>query len=248
MRFLSGRVVIGLAIVIVGVLTLLARLGVGVDVRRVWDFWPVIPLILGLNWLILSFSSGGEGEGRRFNFSCAQFITAAIVTAIGAVYLGRNLGLFTVDMSLFWSILWPVLLIFIGFSLIRGRAAGGRGRTAIMGGIDLGKGQAAWKLESGSYLAFMGGISMDLTTAEIPPGETVLDFTAFMGGIDLKVPPGLPLIYDGQAVLGGVTFLGQEDGGIVTSRRMESNVGTDDSRLVRIQARAIMGGIEIKEK
>jgi len=88
---------------------------------------------------------------------------------------------------------------------------------------------------------------MDLTTAEIPEGETVLDLTAVMGGIDVTVPPDLAVVYEGSAVLGGVTFKDQEDGGIIASRKVEQNFAEGDKRTVRIQARAILGGVEIKE-
>ena len=44
---------------------------------------------------------------------------------------------------------------------------------------------------------------MDLTAAEIPDGETLLDLTAIMGGIDVKIPPDLAVVYEGTAILGG---------------------------------------------
>jgi hypothetical protein len=250
MRVISARVVLGLAILAMGVLLLLRMAGVPVNPRMIFaTYWPVIPLILGLNWLILSFRPAGSGEGRRVFFSWGQLISAVIALAVGVIYLGRNLGYFEVQMVSFWRIFGAFVLILIGLSLLKGfsRAGQGRGRVAFMGGIGAG-GSTPWKLESGSYLAFMGGIDLDLTTAEIPPGETVLDLTAFMGGIDVKIPPDLAVIYQGSSVLGGVTFRGHEDAGIVAGRTIEHNVTASTERLVRIQARAIMGGIEIKEK
>ena len=138
-------------------------------------------------------------------------------------------------------------LILLGISLLRGRpASGSGGKLAFMGGINVG-GASPWQLESGSYLAFMGGIDVDLTKAEIPPGETVLDMTAIMGGIDVKIPPNLAVIYEGSCILGGTSFKDQEDGGIIAGRRVEDNLEGAD-RIVRIQARAVMGGIDIKER
>ncbi len=251
MRFISGRLIIGLAILITGVLLLLSNLDVGIDIdlRQILRLWPVIPLILGLNWLFLSFGSVSTGEeGKKVFFSWGQFITALVAIAIGVLFLGRNLGFFEVDTRMFWNIFWPVILILIGFNLLRGRShsGGGGGRFTFMGGANVG-GAQPWKLESGSYFAFMGGIDMDLTSAEIPQGETVLDLTAVMGGIDVKVPKDLAVVYEGSAVLGGVTFKDQEDGGIIAGRRVEHNIDESTKSIVRIQARAIMGGVEIKE-
>lgn len=248
MRVVSSRLIFGLVILVLGVLILLSNLGVPIGVDRVWSYWPVIPLILGLNWMILAFRSVGSAEGRRVYFSWGQFLTALIALAIGVVYLGRNLALFEVDTSILWRLFWPVLLILIGVSLLRGRSVAGQsgGRFALMGGINVG-GDAPWKLENSSYTALMGGIELDLRTADISPGETVLDLTAIMGGVEVIIPRGLPVVYEGSAVLGGVEFLGQEDGGLIASRTIERLGDETETRLLRIQARTIMGGIEIKE-
>ncbi len=250
MRFISGRLIIGLAVIVIGVLLLINNLdlGIEIDIRQILRLWPVIPLILGLNWLFLSFGYTVAGEEKKIYFSWGQFITALIAITIGVVYLGRNLGLFEVDLRLFWNLFWPVILIIIGFNLLRGRTqSGGKGgRFTFMGGTNVG-GAQPWQLEGGSYLAFMGGIEMDLTSAEIPEGETLLDLTAIMGGIEVKIPKNLAVIYEGSAVLGGVTFKDREDGGIIGGRRVENNITESANNIVRIQARAIMGGIEIKE-
>jgi hypothetical protein len=249
LRFISGRLIIGLAVLTVGVLLLLNNLGIGIEIeiRQVLRLWPVIFLILGINWLILSFGSTASEAGRKVFFSWGQFLTALVFIAFGAVFLGRNLGLFKVDLSIIFNLLWPVILILVGFSLLRGRSqsGGSGGRLVVMGGTKVG-GEQPWKLESGSYFALMGSIEIDLTAAEIETGETLLDLTAIMGGIEVRIPSDLAVIYDGSAILGGVTFKDQEDGGIVGGRRVEQNIASDADKIVRIQARAIMGGVEIK--
>jgi len=252
LRFLSGRFLIGLVIVLVGVILLLDNLVPRVDIdlefRQILQFWPVIPLVLGFNWLFASFGSASTETGKRTYFSWGQFITALIAIAVGVIFLGRNLDLFYVDTSLFFNILWPVVLILIGISLLRGRlnTSGQGSRFAFMGGSEVGSSQP-WKLENGSYFAMMGGIEMDLTNAELPEGEAVLDLTAFMGGIEVKIPKEMPVIFEGSAVLGGVTFIDHEDGGVIGGRKIDHNIDESTTTFVRIQGRAIMGGIEIKE-
>lgn len=249
MRFLSGRLLIGLAVLVVGVLLLLnnLNLGIEIEVRKILRLWPVIPIILGLNWLVLSFGRSDSSGGRKVYFSWGQFISALIFIAIGVVFLGRNLHLFNVDLSLFFNLLWPLILILVGINLLRGRAhSGGGGRFTLMGGTNVG-GAQPWKLESGSYFALMGGIEIDLRAAEMDEGETFIDLTAIMGGIEVRIPRGLPVIYEGSAVLGGVSFNEQEDGGIIGGRRVEQNISADSGKVLRLQARAILGGVEIKE-
>ena len=46
------------------------------------------------------------------------------------------------------------------------------------------------KFRGGDLTAFMGGCSIDLRAASIPPGEAaVLDVLALMGGVEVFVPP-----------------------------------------------------------
>mgnify|MGYP001272975860 CR=1 FL=1 len=249
MRLISFRLLVGLFLLLLGLSIILSKVfGFDIDTGKVWDFWPAIPLLLGLNWMVLAFRAS-EGEARRFYFSWGQFLTGLVAAAIGVVYLGKRFWpeYFDFDFTIFWSTLGALLLIFAGINLMRGRTAErGAGKIAFMGGFNIG-GSGPWKLESGSYLAFMGAIELDLTTADISPGETVLDLTAIMGGIDVTIPPGLAVSYGGSTILGGVSYKEQEDGGIIASRTVEEHLEGAD-RVVRIQARAIMGGIDIKEK
>ncbi len=98
---------------------------------------------------------------KRVFFSWGQFVSALIMMGIGVLYLGRNMGL--IDAAIvnrFWQILLPVLLIFLGFSLLRKRGSGrgGSNRLAFMGGgVDIG--QKSWKLENGNYLPSWAGSS-----------------------------------------------------------------------------------------
>jgi lia operon protein LiaF len=108
------------------------------------------------------------------------------------------------------------------------------------------RGRLAWDLKDESYVAFMGGVKLDLTRARIPEGRTVLDCTAFMGGIDIFVPDGIGLIMDGNTVLGGLDFLKEEAGGIIANKRVEAGLQENPDRVVVIRATAVMGGITVK--
>lgn len=248
MRYISIRLVLGLIFITLGVLLILNYVfNIKIDFDQVKQYWPLIPLLFGIKWFFESLLPGRPGKNMRVYFSWTKFFASLAVILISVLLLGRNLELFEIDPDFFWPVIGSIILIAFGISLIRGKIASESGnRFAFMGGIKVGG--SPWKLQSGSYFAFMGGIDLDLTTAKIQEGETVLDLTAFMGGIDVIIPAGLPVIYEGTALLGGVTFLDQDDGGIITSRKVEKNIEPDAKSFIRIQARAIMGGVEIKER
>lgn len=249
MRFLSGRLFIGLFLLLIGIAIILSLLGVNISAKEILSYWPLILIILGLDWMIAAFRMSSAAGGRKVIFSSGRFFSGLVVFLIGAFNLARKFGyLEQIGPELLWSILFAVLLIFAGFHLIRGRvlSGSGGGRLAFLGGLNVGA-STPWKLESGSYFAFMGGIEMDLTRAELPEGETIIDLTAVMGGINVKIPADLAVVYEGTAILGGIAFKDQADGGIIAAHRVgeiEEGVG----KFLRIQARSFMGGIDIKDK
>ncbi|HHX88076.1 MAG TPA: cell wall-active antibiotics response protein [Firmicutes bacterium] len=250
MRFISMRLILGLFLLLVGVATVLGLFGLEISAGKVWSYWPVIPLLIGINWMILSFPSSTDHpeQGKKTSFLGGRFVAGLFFFAIGIFYLGRKFGYFlTFNTGMIWRILFSFFIILVGYELIRGSISSqGRGRWAIMGGVKVGGG-APWKLESGSYFAFMGGIEIDLTAAELPAGETVLDLTAVMGGIEVKVPENLSVVGESSVVLGGVTFKDQEDGGIIAGSKYERYASGSPGKVLRVQARAILGGIDIKE-
>jgi len=250
-RYFSGRFFLGLFLLLLGAAIILNLLGFEIRARDILSYWPLLLIFFGLDLLISSFFRSRSAAGERKTvFSPGRFLCGLIIFLIGALYLARKFGyLADVKAETLWSVLLATMLIIAGISLIRGLSLAERsgGRWAFLGGVKVG-GSSPWKLESGSYFAFMGGIDMDLTAAEIPDGETILDLTAFMGGIDVKIPPGLAVVYEGTAILGGITFKDQEDGGIIASRKVGDPGAAAGGKYLRIQARAYLGGIEIKEK
>lgn len=84
-------------------------------------------------------------------------------------------------------------------------------------------------------VAVMGGAKLDLRDAELVEMITEIRITAFWGGVQVIVPPDMDVEVDGWAVMGGI------DHRDVHPAPLESQV-----RRVRIYARAIMGGIEVK--
>ncbi len=237
MNLFRGRVLLSIFLVLLGAVLLLNNL----EITEIsfWEYWPLFPLVWGLGLVVNAKQKGSS-------FSGGQFVSGLVVMAVSTAYLLRNLAIWNLDFALFWKLFWPVFLILAGVSILRGRmlSSDSKASWAVMGGVERGK--TTWSLKDESFVAFMGGIDLDLTRAEIPEGETVLDCTAVMGGIDIIVPPGLALICEGTALLGVVEFLKEGSGGIIANKHFQSGLEENPDRIIRIQARAILGGIEVK--
>ena len=82
-------------------------------------------------------------------------------------------------------------------------------------------------------VSVLGGIDLDYTEAEMPPGVTDLNVFCILGGVDIKVPPGLNVEVHGLPILGGV-----DDNTEPT--------GSPDDPVLRIRAVTILGGLNVK--
>ena len=103
-----------------------------------------------------------------------------------------------------------------------------------------------WKLESGSYQAILGGVALDLRTAEFTERVISLDLTAIMGGIDITVPEDVAISCQGTAFLGGLDLLGKGSGGLVSDIRTQIGDVDTAEKVLKLNCNIIMGGIDIK--
>ena len=103
--------------------------------------------------------------------------------------------------------------------------------VAIMSGIVR---RGLWKIPRRlRVVAIMGGVELDLRQAELPPGVTEINAFVFMGGLAVRVPPGVRLETQGVAIMGGF-----ED------RIHDPGAARADAPVVRVTGLAIMGGVD----
>lgn len=223
---MRGRSLIGLLLVLFGGLLLLDQLGIVDDVFG--TFWPLILLGLGL-W---GLATTGLGNGG-----------ALVLVALGVIFLGQELEVLPEDV---WTVIWPLALVGAGLWLLLGRTRPGPGRgrstddelsiVAVMGGRNEHVTSTTWR--GGDITAIMGGVEVHLDEA-IPVEEgAAIEITAIMAGVELYVPTDWQVEIHGTPLLGGIDDRRSRSAPSVPGRRP----------LLRVDATAIMGGIEIKDQ
>ena len=228
MKLFSSRKILGLAIVIFGVLLLIDNFGIyEVDMSVV--FGLIIPFVL-LGW-------GFEMVARKMDGGAKIVGVIAILVAVNM--LSNKFDWFYIEMDMIWGMLWPLLMIFIGYKMMFQIKS--RGKIAFLAGIEQKK--EGWKLEDASYMAIMGGVELDISKAEIVEGKTVLYITAIMGGIDILVPSDINVVCRGTAIFGGIDFLEKSGGGIFAIVKEEYE--GRHSKTLEIRAEAIFGGVDV---
>src|SRR5262245_3687469 len=222
----TGRLVMGLVVICLGVIFLLDQLHLA-EAQRLLRFLPVFPLLLGLMML--------TGVGIRRNMA-----GGLVLCTVSTLLLLRALGVLSVHL---WM-LWPLALIVVGgwlvVAAVRGPASRDRGVEKNASTIEA---FALWSgstrkvvsedFRGGEVTAIMGGHEIDLRPAKTASGPAVLDLFIWWGGVEIKVPTDWKVTNEALVIMGGV---------VDKTRAPEGEVR---GHLV-LKGPIIMGGVEVK--
>lgn len=220
----SGRVLIGLIVVAVGVLLLLGNLGFG-DFSP-WEYAPSLLIVLGIWALIRSGFRGSIGPWVLIGIGVA--LQLSVLDEVPNVVRGA---------------IWPVLIIGTGVLLIVTRASfGGRGSATRSSGDGLNHVavfNSVSDVVDGPFgglqaTTLFGGADYDLRDARVERPPAVIDLTCMFGGVELRVPEDWIIHNDVLALFGGVD-----------DKRLDST--TDGEATVSIRGTVLFGGLTIKD-
>lgn len=220
----SGRILIGVIVVAVGVLLLLGNLGIGNF--NPWEFAPSLLVVLGLWALIRSGFRGSIGPWILIGVGLA--LQLSVMDEVPDVVRGAT---------------WPVLIIGAGVFLILTRTSfGGRGSGARRSGGGLNhvavfnsvNDHVDGPFNGLQTTTLFGGADYDLRGAHVNHPPAVIDVTCVFGGVELRVPEDWSIHNDVLALFGGVD-----------DKRRDSR--TDGEATVSIQGTVLFGGLTIKD-
>ncbi len=212
----------GLLIMALGLVLLLDNLDL-VDSDQILRFWPVILIAIGVKNLFEAQDRSGAVNGTLF-------------AGLGGLLLLNSLDILSFNIFQ----LWPLFLVMIGFHMLT-RALSGPPQPseatnafetsfAFLSGVE--RRNNSPDFNGGSATAFMGGVDLDLSEADIAGEVAVFSVFAMMGGIDIRIPEGWKLENKVTPFLGGV-----ED---------RTRGPADPKKLFVVEGTVIMGGVEIK--
>jgi len=241
----DSRIVVGILILLAGVLLLLDKMDIGVNVD-IGDFWPVIIIVIGVGKIL-------QPKENR------QLYWGIVITAVGTLFLLNNLGYIH-----FWfNELWPILLILLGIEILRsgffkhhvktrrcfhhshgrshyevfkdGEVSEEVDKDYIDVSVLLGSGNYRFnhkQLKGGQVSALMAGCELDLRNAGMEKDQLTLEISSIMSGVEIWVPTNWEVVMHGNPVLGGI-----ED---------KTYKPENPEKKLIIKGSVIMGGIEVK--
>ena len=230
----------GLILIAVGTLFLLGHMGL-VDTGRLWKFWPLIIVVVGL---VKFFKERSQVGG-------------AITIVIGVLLQLNQLGY----LQLSWGSVWPLILIAAGIAMIWSRfevpkfpttpadaGIAGMGTVsgtssyetlneyALFGGIE--RRMHTNSFRGGDIVSVFGGVEVDFLSADIEGQEAVIYVEAIFGGIELRVPERWKVVFQGQSIFGGYSD--------ETRPPLADTPGSAPRKTLILRGKAVFGGINVK--
>jgi predicted membrane protein len=244
-RHATGGLVVGLIITIIGVLFLLQNLGIRFF-DNVWDFWPVILIVLGVSRATTAYGWGGRMWG-------------GILITVGGIFLLENLDILP---FIRWGNLWPLILMVVGVGMLAKnleRQHNARNATATAAscptigtrvrGVTSASTLHEWavfsgvrrkvesqEFEGGEVTAVFGGAEIDLRGAAMKNAEAIVDVNAVFGGVEIRTPETWEIVMSGTPIFGGY-----ED----ETAPARGSDGEKRPRLI-IAGSAVFGGVSVK--
>lgn len=221
---LTTHLMFGVLVILVGVLFTLDNLNLA-HAEDYVRYWPAGLIAIGLAKMWQARSTHDNPVG------------GVLFALVGSWLLLGSLDY--VDVNLFDF--WPLLLVFVGSTIVwqgirgrRQRAAADANDTinavAVLSGVNRGTNSTSFK--GGELTAFMGGCEVDLRNAAIN-GDAVIDVFAMWGGIEIRVPENWTVIGKVTPIMGGFEDHTRASQAATTHR-------------LTVRGIVIMGGVEIK--
>lgn len=172
----------------------------------------------------------------------SQLILGGFLLFFGLIFLLANL----LDLDI-WMLCWPVVLILVGVWLLfrPNIVLGGVPlRIRVLGNV---KRYGEWQVRDEEIWMFVGDVRLDLTRAQIPPGETRIRVVGFVGDVDLLAPRDVGVGVVSSAFLTDANLWGQKEDAFLTTVNRVSLGFESAERKVWLDTLFFVGDLDVDQ-
>jgi len=170
-----------------------------------------------------------------------QVFIGIVIIVIGLMSLIGSL--FDVDVGAFC---WPIGLIVLGvWLLLRPQLVSSD--TAVQAKLvgDVRR-HGAWQVADEEIWIGVGDVRLDMTSADVPAGETRLRIFSFVGDVVLLVPEGVGVSVSSLAFVTDARVLGQRRESFFSSFHLTSDDYETAERKVRLETTSFVTSLRVK--
>lgn len=192
----NSSALVGVVLIGFGAILLLKNFGI-FRIRDIVDFWPLLPILWGVQAIARC----------RSTFT---LLVGGMAIGLGAIKLLDNLGVIEVSSKLYG----PIILIALGVAFLVKNLqrdstsnVGGVSNEAVIhpmvmfGGVKRRVDSQAF--EGGEIMAFFGGVEIDFRKAKMKGDTASVEANALFGGCHLRVPESWTVEIRGTGAFGG---------------------------------------------
>jgi len=233
--------------------------------RRIW--LGVLLLVIGGAWLLdninvipyqieyylFSWKTLLIAIGVYFLGARQKIGTGLVLIGIGTFFWLEDLDFFDFFNFNIWNVIWPLIIIIIGISLIMRRTNPSRFHSdddgsdpdstldliddfAVFGGRE--RTINSQNFRGGKITAMFGGSEIDMRNADLAKGRSTLDIFVMFGGTQVIVPPDWTVRVEVFSLLGGFS----------DNRHSDLKVIPDSDKVLIIKGFVMFGGGEVSLK
>jgi hypothetical protein len=170
-----------------------------------------------------------------------QLVLALLIIAAGfALLIGSIL-----DINV-WALCFPGALILLGLAILLRPQLVSSGPSAgykVLGDI---RRKGNWEVTDEELWIGIGDVSLDMTDAAIPAGETRLRIWSFVASVRLTVPEDVGVSVSSSAFVTDARFFGRKRDGILTPVRLRSENYDDAGRAIYLETTSFVGDVRVQ--
>ena len=170
------------------------------------------------------------------------------ILALGSILIASGILLllssfFKIDA---WAVLFPLILIGLGLWAIFRPKLGGEGSNIEFTLLGDMRRRPTGVLQNKDYWLMIGDLDMDLTSVEIPAGETTLRVVGFVGDLNFILPTDAAISMTAGAIAVDAKIDGRKQEGVFTPVHYESPGYAQSERRLRLDISMFVADVSLR--
>ena len=168
-----------------------------------------------------------------------QVYVGAAIIVVGVIFLIGTV--FDIDP---WAICFPIVLILAGVLVLLRPQLFVAGRLKLLGTVQR---RGTWQVTDEEFYVGIGDVRLDLTSADIPEGETCIRVLIGVGSVNVRVPRGVGVSVSSIGFVTDAKALGRKQVGFLTPFEVTSDDYQTARHKLHLETVNFVGDVKVRQ-